>query len=147
MTMKEQHEKFREAVAMLQERDMESASLVREVKANCANPLICLVMDIIENDAVVHARIEEVIAQSLEGKALSFSPEEIGEVIGLIRKHVDLKRQAAALAEETIGEVTDKSLGLQTFLMRGLLADEKKHGDLLEGIERVRSHLYPYWAH
>jgi len=145
--MKEQHEKFREAVAMLREKDMESASLVREMKADCANPLICLVMDIIEHDAVIHARIEEAIAQSLEGQAMSFTPEEIGEVIALIRKHVNLKTQAAAAAEETLGEVTDKSLGLQTFLMRGLVADEKKHRDLLEGIERVRSHLYPYWAH
>lgn len=147
MTMQEQHERFREAITVLRERDLESASLVREVKDNCANPLICLVMDIIENDAVIHARIEEVIAQSLEEKAMSFSPEEIGEVIGLIRRHVDLKRQAATLAEETIDGVTDKSLGLQTFLMRGLLADEQKHRDLLEGIEKVRSHLYPYWAH
>jgi hypothetical protein len=36
-----------------------------------------------------------------------------------------------------------KSLKIREFLLRTLLADDLKHKEMLEGIEKVRTGLYP----
>ncbi|MDR3566509.1 MAG: hypothetical protein P4L43_00615 [Syntrophobacteraceae bacterium] len=49
--------------------------------------------------------------------------------------------------ENTMEMTKDESLGIQKFLLKTLLADEKKHKEMLEGIEMAMQGLYPYWPH
>lgn len=147
MSMKDQQEKIRSALKSWENIERESASLIEEVKGKCSNPLICLVMDILENDARTHTRMMELVRDSLERQPFVFSVDELGEIIELIRKHIELKSSQVQVVEDVLEKVPDKSLRLQTSLLKGLLADENKHREMLAGIEKVRSTLYPYWAH
>ena len=147
MLMKEQREKITFTVRNWEALEKQSAESIERVKAKCSNALACLVMDIIENDARMHEKLQELIIGSLEREPLTLNLEEVGEVIELIRNHTQLKSQMIGVAEETLGMITDKSLRIQKFLLRTLIADEKKHKEMLEGIEEVRKGLYPYWAH
>ena len=53
------------------------------------NPVVRLVMEIIQKDSQMHYRIQEWIADSLEFKTISLSPDELGKVWGLLdRKSV-----------------------------------------------------------
>ena len=127
--------------------EQESSESIEQVKAKCGNPLVFLVMDIIETDAGLHKRLQEFIVNSLEHEPLTLSPDEVAEVIGLIRDHTRLKARMVDKVEKTMEMTKDKSLGIQVFLLRTLLADEKKHKEMLEGIEKVMQGLYPYWPH
>jgi predicted DNA-binding protein YlxM (UPF0122 family) len=145
--MKEQHERFSSTLKDWKLLEKQSAESIGQVKAKCGNPLICLVMEIIENDAGMHERIQEFIVSSLERQPLDLSPNEIGEIVELIRNHIRIKAQMVEKTEEMLGLLKDKSLRVQEFLVKTLLEDERKHKEMLEGIEKVRSVLYPYWAH
>jgi hypothetical protein len=124
-----------------------SAESIEKVKAKCGNALVCLIMEIIENDAKMHEKLQEFIINSLQSQSLTLSLDEVGEVIELIREHTQIKTDMMQKAEATLSEITDKSLRIQEFLLRTLLADEKKHKEMLEGIEKIRVGLYPYWPH
>jgi hypothetical protein len=147
MKMKDQQEKIRSALESWENIERESASLIEEVKGKCSNPLICFMMDVLENDARTHTRMMEIVRDSMEREQFAFSVDEIGEIIGLIRKHIELKSHHVQVVEDVLENVTDKSLRLQTSLLKGLLADENKHREMLAGMEKVRATLYPYWAH
>ncbi|SPF34211.1 hypothetical protein SBDP1_1220002 [Syntrophobacter sp. SbD1] len=127
--------------------EQESSEYIEQVKAKCSNPLVFLVMDIIENDARLHKRLQEFIVNTLEHEPLTLSPDEVDEVIGLMRNHTRLKARMVEKVENIMEMTKDKSLGIQKFLLKTLLADEKKHKEMLEGIEKVMQGLYPYWPH
>jgi len=125
-----------------------AAESIEKVKAQCGNPLVCLVMDIIENDAMVHERPSGIPSSTaLKGSSITLSLDEVGEVNELIREHAQIKTEIIQKAEQTLDEIKDKSLRIQEFLLKTLIADEKKHKEMLEGIEKIRVGLYPYWAH
>jgi hypothetical protein len=44
-------------------------------------------MEIIENDARMHDKVQELILSSFEGQSIELSFDEIGEAMELIRNH------------------------------------------------------------
>ncbi len=147
MLMKEQHEQIASMMKDWKLLEKRSAESIDKVKAKCANPLICLMMDIIENDAVVHERLQELIVSSLQKQQITLSLDEVGEVIGLIREHTRIKGEMIQKTESMLAQLKDKSLRIQEFLLKTIIADEKKHKEMLEGVEKIRQGLYPYWPH
>ena len=109
------------------------------------NPIVRLVMEIIQRDSQMHYRVQEWIADSLSGKAVSLSPEELGDVWELIEEHIKLERRTQELAQQSL-EVTKPSKGmlLQSYLLEYLLEDEQKHNLLLDRLESIKKGMYPY---
>jgi hypothetical protein len=58
-----------------------------------------------------------------------------------------LQENMVKAMEESLALAKDKSLGIQRFLLNYVLEDERKHQAMLQGIERVKRTLYPYWPH
>jgi bacterioferritin (cytochrome b1) len=109
-----------------------------------SNPIVRLVMEIIQRDSQMHHRVQGLIVDSLS-KMVSLTPEEIGEVWGMIEKHIKLEKQTIELAEsalETIGG--SKGMLVQSYLIEYLLDDEKKHDQLLERLRHIQKGMYPY---
>jgi hypothetical protein len=108
------------------------------------NPIVRLVMEIIQRDSQMHYRVQEWIAESLQ-KAVSLTPEELGQVWGLIEEHIKIEKKVQALAEEAL-EATKNSKGMlvQTYLLEYLLEDENKHNLLLERLAGIQKGMYPY---
>jgi hypothetical protein len=127
--------------------EKKSSESIEQVKTKCGNPLVRLVMEIIEHDSRLHWKLQEFILSSLEREPLTLSPDEVGEVIKLIRNHTRLKTRMVEKVEKTLETTKDKSLHIQEFLMKTLLVNEKKHKEMLKGIEKVMQGLYPYWPH
>jgi hypothetical protein len=146
-TMREQRQRIVSTLKDWELLEEESSASIEQVKTKCGNPLVRLVMEIIEHDARLHRRLQEFILNSLEREPLTLSPDEVGEVIELIRKHTGLKTQMIEKVEKTLETTTDKSLHIQEFLMKTLLVDERKHKEMLKGMEKVMQGLYPYWPH
>ena len=108
------------------------------------NPIVRLVMEIIQRDSQFHYRVQELIADSLESKAIAINPEELGEVWELIEKHIELEKKTVELAEEALNALKGKKMLVQEYLINYLLEDEKKHNLVLEHMRKIKDGMYPY---
>jgi EAL domain-containing protein (putative c-di-GMP-specific phosphodiesterase class I) len=109
------------------------------------NPIVRLVMEIIQRDSQMHHRVQELIADSLETKAISFSPDEVGKVWASIEKHIALEKKTVALAKESIEAIgKNKGMLVQRYLLDYLLRDEEKHDVILANLESIKKNMYPY---
>ena len=109
------------------------------------NPIVRLVMEIIQRDSQMHYRVQEWIAESLEGRAVSLAPDELGEVWEMIEDHIKLEKKTQELAEEALESIKDsKGMLVQAYLLEYLLEDEKKHNMLLERMANIQRGMYPY---
>ena len=109
------------------------------------NPIVKLVMEIIQRDSQMHYRVQEAIANSLERGPVTLNPEELGEVWELIEKHIELEKQTIELANSSLEAIKGKKgMLLQQYLIDYLLRDEQKHDALLENLEAIKRGMYPY---
>jgi len=147
MSMRERYEQIASTMTDWKLLEKRSAESIEKVKEKCGNPLICLMMDIIENDSRIHERLQELIVSSLQKQQITLNLDEVGEVIELIRDHTRIKGEMVQKTESMLEQLKDKSLRIQEFLLKTIIADEKKHKEMLEGVEKIRQGLYPYWPH
>jgi bacterioferritin (cytochrome b1) len=109
------------------------------------NPIVRLVMEIILRDSQMHYRVQEWIAQSLKGKAVSLSPDELGDVWAMIEEHIRLEKKTLKLAQEALEMISgSKGMLVQSYLLEYLSDDEKKHNLLLERLGNIQRGMYPY---
>ena len=108
------------------------------------NPVVRLVMEIIQRDSQMHYRIQELIADSLETKTVTLTPDELGKVWGLIEKHIELEKKTVEYANEALAALKGKKMVVQEYLLEYLLIDEQKHNKVLESLETIKKGMYPY---
>jgi hypothetical protein len=109
------------------------------------NPIVRLVMEVIQRDSQMHYRVQEWIADSLQGKAVSLSPDELGKVWGMIEEHIELEKKTVELAESALEAIGgSKGMLVQSYLLEYLLDDEQKHNLLLERLMAIQKGMYPY---
>lgn len=108
------------------------------------NPIVRMVMEIIQRDSQMHYRVQELIADSLESKTISLSPDELAEVWDMIDKHIKLEEKTIELANEAKAALKGKKMVVQEYLLDYLLLDEQKHNKVLETLETIKKGMYPY---
>ena len=118
-----------------------SVALTSSVLEKTRNPLIRLVMEIIQQDSVMHKKVQQAILDSLEKEAFSLQPEELAEIWDLIEKHDQAEKEAIRLAEEAKATCP---LIIQRQLLDYLIEDEKKHDRLMGNLEDFKRGIYPY---
>ena len=145
MTTKEAQEKI---VANMEKwRAIENASVAStgRVIEKTENPIVRLVMEIIQRDSQMHYRVQELIADSLTTKAIALTPEEVGDVWELIEKHIELEKKTVELAKSSLEAIgKNKGMLVQAYLLEYLLRDEEKHDSILEKLNAVKGGMYPY---
>jgi hypothetical protein len=110
------------------------------------NPLIRLVMEIIQRDSQMHHRVQGMIGDSLSipTRAIKLDPDELGEVWSMIEKHIEIEKKTVELAKEALEAIKGRRMVVQEYLLRYLLQDEEKHNALLDQLEAVKQGMYPY---
>ena len=145
MSMKEAQEQI--VANMKAWRKIENASIAStgKIMEKVENPIVRLVMEIIQRDSQMHYRVQQLIEDSLEKTALTLQPEELAAVWSMIEDHQKLERQTMELATKSL-EAIGKSKGMlvQHYLLKYLLADEQKHEDILVNLEKIKGGMYPY---
>lgn len=126
---------------------VENASVAStgRVMEKTENPIIRLIMEIIQRDSQMHYRVQEWIADSLGGKTVTLTPDEIGEVWGMIEDHIKLEKRTLELARTSLESIKGtRGMMLQTYLLEFLSEDEKKHDLMLERLLNIQKGMYPY---
>jgi uncharacterized protein YigA (DUF484 family) len=124
-----------------QELEVQAVAQTSAVIDKTQNPLIRLVMEIIRQDSAMHRRVQQVIIDSLETRALSLTPEELAEIWTLVEQHAELEKETIRLAEEARRNCR---LFVQRHLLTYLIEDEQKHDRLLAQLEDFKRGIYPY---
>jgi hypothetical protein len=145
MTTKEAQEKIVDNMRKWQKIEDASVASTGLVIAKTANPIIRLIMEIIQQDSQMHYRVQELIADSLSKKAIAVNPEEIGKVWNMIEKHIALEKRTVTLAKSSLAAIEGKKgMLVQAYLLEYLLKDEEKHDVILEKLEAIKKGMYPY---
>jgi hypothetical protein len=100
-------------------------------------------MEIIQRDSQMHYRVQEFIADSIEHKAVSLTPDELVAVWGMIENHINLEKKTVEIAEQAIASLKgQQGMIVQQYLLNYLLEDERKHNDLLKNLEDIKKGIY-----
>jgi hypothetical protein len=120
-----------------------SVSSTGQMIEKTQNPLLRLVMEIIQRDSQMHYRVQEFIADSIEHKAVSLTPDELVAVWGMIENHINLEKKTVEIAEQSIASLKgQQGMIVQEYLLNYLLQDETKHNDLLKNLEDIKKGIY-----
>jgi len=144
MSTKEVQEQIVDNMRRWQKIENASVSSTSAVMEKTENPIIRLVMEIIQRDSQMHYRIQEMIADSLESKTITMSPDELVNVWDMIEKHIRLEEKTVELANEAINALKGKKMVVQEYLLNYLLIDEEKHNKILASLETIKKGMYPY---
>jgi hypothetical protein len=144
MTTKEIQEKLVETMQRWQKIEDAAVDSTGKIIDSTENPLIRLVMEIIQADSRMHRRVQEFIAGTLTEKAVSLTPEEMGKVSEAIEKHNAIEKQMVGYVDETLNALKGKKMLVQEYLLNYLWDDEKKHETLLSILDKVKEGMYPY---
>jgi hypothetical protein len=110
-------------------------NLTGRVLEDTNNPVVSLVMEIIQRDSQMHHRVQQLIIDSLESEVVSVDPADVVEVRAQLRSHLDMEKETVRLAEENLAALANQGLAIQEFLMDFLHRDEQKHRDLLIALD------------
>lgn len=123
---------------------MENATIAStgRVMEKTENPIVHIVMEIIQRDSQMHHRVQELIADSLTSKTITLNPEELEKVWDLIENHIKLERETIGMAEEALAALKGKQMVVQEYLIQYLLEDENKHNHILDALSVIKKGMY-----
>ena len=79
-----------------------SVKSTNEIMEKSGNPLIKLVMEIINRDSQLHKKVQAFVVDMYEKQAVSLTPEEMGDIWESIEKHVQLEKKMVGHVAETL---------------------------------------------
>jgi len=121
-----------------------SVSSTGQIIEKTDNPIVRLIMEIIQRDSQMHYRVQEFIVDSLETKTVNLSPDELAEIWGKIETHIQLEKETIKLAKDTLETMEGKKMMVQQYLLNYLMIDEDKHNEVLDKLESFKKGMYPY---
>jgi rubrerythrin len=145
MSMKEAQEQIVKNMRKWQKIENAGISSTGRIIEKTENPIVRLVMEIIQRDSQMHHRVQEMIAESLESKAIALSTDELGTVWEMIEEHIKLEKATIELAKTSLQAIKkSKGMLVQAYLLEYLLKDEQKHDEILANLEKIKKNMYPY---
>jgi hypothetical protein len=144
MSTKEIQEKIVDNMRHWQKIEDASIASTGNIFEKTNNIVVRLVMEIIQRDSMMHHRVQELIADSLERKSVVLNPDDLGQVWDMIEKHIELEKKTVKYAKEALEALKGKKMMVQEYLLNYLLEDENKHNKLLDDLETLKKGMYPY---
>ena len=143
MTTKQMQQEIVENMKKWQKIEDASVSSTAQIMEKTSNPLVHLVMEIIQRDSLVHRRVQEFIADSIDQKAVSLTPDELVQVWEMVEKHIEIEKKTVEYAEQAIASLKgQQGMIVQEYLLNYLLTDEKKHNYLLSRLDEIKRGIY-----
>jgi uncharacterized tellurite resistance protein B-like protein len=143
MSTRELQEQVVEAMHRWQRIETATIRQTAEVMMKTDNPIVHLVMEIIQRDSQMHHRVQQLVVESLTG-TVKLDPEELGGVWELIEQHVQMEKETVTLAEQALAALAKRKAVVPEYLLNFLKIDEDKHVAMLEALAKIKVGMYPY---
>ncbi|MFC1972468.1 hypothetical protein ACFLVE_03580 [Chloroflexota bacterium] len=143
MTITELQEKIVTTMKNWQKVEKDSIASTGQIIQKTDNPVIQVVMEIIQRDSQTHYQVQKMIADSLETKGVSLSPDELVQVWSLIEKHIAIEKKMFEGAEQMLDLLKGKGMPVQSYLLSYLVDDERKHNNLLSALDGIKLGMLP----
>jgi len=144
MTQKEIQEKIVATMKRWQKIEDEAVLSIGEIMGTIGNPLPRAIFEIIQQDARNHRRVQELIIQAGGKSGFQLTVEQLEELSQVISRHIQVEERMIAAASESLKALGGKKMILHEYLLKYLEQDEKKHMELLRGLENLKKHIFPY---
>lgn len=143
MTIKELQQELADSMRRWQK--IENSAIVSTgfVMEKTENPIIRLVMEIIQRDSQMHYLVQQWIADSVESKTVSLTPDELNKVWGMIERHTEIEKAMVGIVQEALNSLKGKKMYVQEYLLKYLQEDEIKHTSLLNALEGLKKGMLP----
>ncbi len=138
---KELNENLVKTLKKWQKIEDESVKSTSAIIAKTKNPIVRQIMEIIKQDSAMHKKVQQVIIDSFEKKAINLEPDELSDIWGMVEDHIELEKETVKLAEESR---KNSNNFIVRYLLGYLMTDEQKHNDLLQQMEDIKRGMYPY---
>ncbi len=112
----------------------QSAAIIEKTR----NPAIRMVMEIIQHDSAMHHQVQQFIIDSLQGKAVRLTQEDLEHVWHAIESHIEAERKTAELVSAARRALAGSRNVVQQVLLSYLANDEQKHDLLLEDLAGIK---------
>lgn len=142
MSTKEKQAKLVETLNAWQKIESRSIAQCGEIAERTANPVIQLVMEIIRRDSAMHHKVQQFVIDAVEKEAVSLTVEELEAVWDAIETHIAAERETERLIAEARKALSGTKDVVQQYLLAYLAVDEKKHDELLEGLNLIKRGMY-----
>jgi len=139
-------EKLEQVVGIMKKwQKVENAAVhqTSKVMEETDNPLIRLVMEVIQRDSNLHFRVQQMVVDSIEREFIPVLTPDLEKVWESIDKHIRIEKQTIDLAKQALGALEGTKNPVQQYLLAYLLEDEKKHDKLLADLELIKKQMYP----
>ncbi len=142
MSTKERQAKLAEILREWQH--VETSTVVQTARIIDAtrNPVIRLVMEIIQGDSAMHHRVQQLILDALEREAVTLTVEELAGVWEAIDAHIQAERRTGELIRAAREALRGTKDVVPQYLLSYLAHDEAKHERLLEDLDLVKRGMY-----
>ncbi len=97
MKTKEKQEKLVETLRAWQHVENQSVAQTADIIDKTRNPVIRLVMEIIQRDSAMHHRVQDFIIGTLEKEAVDVTPDDLAKVWGAIEAHIAAEKKTEEL--------------------------------------------------
>lgn len=142
MSTKEKQARLVEVLKTWQQIESRSMAQCGEIGERTGNPVIRMVMEIIRRDSAMHHRVQQFVIDSVEKEAVSLTVEDLESVWGAIEAHIEAERETERLIAEARKALEGTKDVVQQYLLAYLAVDERKHDELLEGLNLIKRGMY-----
>ena len=144
MSTKDLQAKLVDELKEWQKTEGTAAQFMDKLGRETDHPVLKAVAEIIHADSLRHARIQQLIVDSLEKSSISLSPDDVSKVWASIEEHIATERNMVEKVRGALSLMKGRKMVVQQYLLEYLLFDEEKHDLLLEKLEGVKRGMYPY---
>jgi len=144
MTQKEIQERIVATMKRWQKIEDEAVLSIGEIMGTIGNPLPRAIFEIIQQDARNHRRVQELIIQAGGKSGFQLTVEQLEELSKVISRHIQVEERMIKAASDSLKALEGKKMILHEYLLKYLEQDEKKHMELLRGLENLKKHIHPY---
>jgi len=142
MSTQQKRQALVEALRSWQHIENRSIAQSAEIIDKTKNPVIRMVMEIIQRDSAMHHRVQQFIVDSYEKEAAGISPDELTKVWSAIESHIEAEKATNELVAKSQAALKGTKDVVQQYLLSYLAADEAKHDKLLEDLVLIKRGLY-----
>lgn len=107
-------------------------SLIGGVLEKTSNPVLAVVMEIIQRDSQMHLKVQQLLIDSLESEVVTVDSAAVEPVARQLASHLAMEEETLRLARDNLAALADGEFLVQEFLLDFLRRDEEKHRDLLQ---------------